>query len=411
MRKFLKALACNRLVLLALLAGLISGLANGLVCAQDIGGGSTADFKRPSNPTVNRRPKPDDGPGGGRLSGTEGPKPSRPNPQPREPGVAAPARDTNAATAATTPRAVSTPKAGSRGGLGGLGIPSPKLRPPPADQAQAANSPTPTGSEIFEDVEDAIEAGNTARDQKPPNYPEAERAYNLAAKLEPKDWRAFAGLGNIYLDQGRDEEAIAPYRRAVELKSKSPEIFEALGDVYFRLGRYEESIEASSESVRLDGTRPGPFWTLTWVNLTMGKSEEAGNNATTFVSRWKPFWSGDSPYYITFAGYLGYREAGRKSDAQSTLESPGASSECPDSKWHCRLLKYLRHEITAQQLLAEANTNDKMTEARAYIGLDLAFSGHRAEGLPHLRWVVQSGNRQFVEYHLAKAWIARLEKH
>ncbi|MCM3870839.1 MAG: tetratricopeptide repeat protein [Pyrinomonadaceae bacterium] len=409
MKNFLRALAGNRLVLQGLLAALMSGLATGLVCAQDIGGGSTADFKRPSNPKVNRQPKPDGQPAGGRLSGTEGAKSSSPNPQPRERTGAPPLRDTNAGTV-TAPRPAGTPKPAARGGLGGLGIPAPKHRPPPADQTQAAKTATAPTSEIVEDVEDALEAGNTARDQKPPNYAEAERAYNLAAKLEPNDWRAFVGLGNIYLDQGRDEEAIPPYRRAVELKSKSPEVFEALGDVYFRLERYEESIAASSESVRLDSTRPGPFWTLTWVNLTIGKSEEAGNNATTFVSRWKPSWSGDSPYYITYAGYLGYREAGRKGDAQSTIDSPGPSSECPDNKWHCRLLKYLRHEITDQQLISEANTNDKMTEARSYIGLDLAFSGRRAEGLPHLRWVLQSGNRQFVEYHLAKAWITRLEK-
>lgn len=407
MKRFLKASPGNRLVLVALLTGLISGLASALVCAQEIGGGSTADFKRPSNPPVHGRP--DDGPAGGSLTGTTGPKSGGRNPQPREPTVGTPPKATKAATTVTTARPADTPKP-IRGRLGGLVKPSPERQPTPADPPQPTITPTPAESE-FNDIDDAIEAGNTARDQKPPNYAEAERAYKLAAKLKPDDWRAFVGLGNIYLDQGRDEEAVAPYRKAIELKGNSPEVLEALGDVYFRLGRYEESISASSESVRLNAQRPGPFWTLTWVNLTIGKGEEAGNNATLFVSRWKPFWSGDSPYYITFAGYLGYRKAGRKNDAQSTLAAPGASNECSDYNWYCRLLKYLRHEITAQQLLAEANTNDKMTEARAYIGLDLAFSGRDAEALPHLRWVVQSGNRQFVEYHLAKAGISQLEKH
>jgi len=72
-------------------------------------------------------------------------------------------------------------------------------------------------------------------------------------------------------------------------------------------------------------------------------------------------------------------------------------------------LKYFRHEITAEQLLKEANDVGRKTEAQTYIGVDLALSGKREEALPYLRWVVTNGDRTFSEYGLASVWLKKLE--
>ncbi len=390
----------------------------GDVCAQETsGGGSTAGFKRPANPPAHRKPIPSEAAGGkveGSAAKAGSKAPSSAAAVGVEPGRSPSSRsEPRPATSSTasSARPSATPK--PRGRLGGIGATrSGGGAKTTATQTDIVAGPPPiigtTGT--IDDVEEAIELGNAARDQKPSDYTEAERAYQLATKLAPDDWRAFVGLGNIYVDQDRDKEAIEPYRKAVELRKKSPEVFETLGDIYFRLGSYEESIQASSESVRLDATRPGPFWTLTWVSLALGRTEDAGNFADAFVYRWKPAFAGDEPYYVAFAGYVGYREAGNKEKAKALLAAPGESKTCLDANWRCRLLKYFRHEIKAEELMAEANTKDKMTEARTYIGIDLALSGHRAEALPHFQWVIESGNRMFVEYHLAKAWIAKLQK-
>lgn len=76
------------------------------------------------------------------------------------------------------------------------------------------------GAATTEDVmEDALWLGNEARDSEPPRYAEAERAYRLAAKLAPKDPRPHIGLGNIFWDQKRLDEAAVAYRNAVQLSS------------------------------------------------------------------------------------------------------------------------------------------------------------------------------------------------
>jgi tetratricopeptide (TPR) repeat protein len=379
-----------------------------LFCAQQLnanaqvtGGGST-DFKRPANPPVHHQPRVE--PAGGRLPEDAGTKSQGHSSQANSPSGSQKGAKAAANDAKTPSRPSLLPKWGDlKSGGGAKPVPQPASSDPSSTNVASAS----TGSN--EDVEDAIEAGNNARDRKPPDYVDAERAYKLASKLAPNDERPFEGLGNIYLDQGRNEEAVLAYRKAIELKPKNPSAFENLGDAYYRLGRYQESIDASTQSVRLDPKPPGPYWTLTWANITIGEGETAGRMAQAFIYRWRPLFEGEAPYYITFAGYLGYREARRTEEARQVLAMPGKSSDCRDQNWVCRLLKYMRHEISAEQLLAEARDKGKMTEARTYIGIDLALSERRLEALPHLRWVEASGERTFTEYPLAKAWLKKLE--
>ena len=72
-----------------------------------------------------------------------------------------------------------------------------------------------------EAVEDALALGNSARDANPPRYADADKAYRLAARLNPDDARSYIGLGNIMYDQHRYVEAAKMYRRALSLLAAS----------------------------------------------------------------------------------------------------------------------------------------------------------------------------------------------
>jgi len=56
-----------------------------------------------------------------------------------------------------------------------------------------------------------IARANAARRAPKPRYGEAEQQYQLAAQVAPDDERAYAGLGNVYVDQGKFTEAVAAY--------------------------------------------------------------------------------------------------------------------------------------------------------------------------------------------------------
>jgi tetratricopeptide (TPR) repeat protein len=75
-----------------------------------------------------------------------------------------------------------------------------------------------TDNKNFTDaVEDALELANSARNSVPPRYRDAEIAYGLAAKLNPKDPRPIIGLGNLWYDQKQYAAAATMYKQALSM--------------------------------------------------------------------------------------------------------------------------------------------------------------------------------------------------
>src|SRR2546430_2287920 len=91
--------------------------------------------------------------------------------------------------------------------------------------------------DLADQVEDAIERGNSERDAK--NYSQAEEQYQKARTLDPKDSRAYYGLGNIYYDQERFSEAVAFYKDAIRLKPDDVASYSQLADAYNELEEHD----------------------------------------------------------------------------------------------------------------------------------------------------------------------------
>jgi tetratricopeptide (TPR) repeat protein len=104
-------------------------------------------------------------------------------------------------------------------------------------------------AQIGKEVDIALKQGNVACDATPPRYAEAEDAYLRAAKLNPKEARAYLGLGRVYAAQSRVPETVAAYRKAIELKPKFAEARFNLGLVLFVTGKREEAL-AEYEALR-----------------------------------------------------------------------------------------------------------------------------------------------------------------
>lgn len=90
-------------------------------------------------------------------------------------------------------------------------------------------NPKLTPEEIEAKFEDALEAGNVARDGR--NYAEAEKSYRAGIAVKPKDSRAHYGLGNVFADQQRWEEAEKAYRSAYVNDMQNADINTALSFV------------------------------------------------------------------------------------------------------------------------------------------------------------------------------------
>ena len=82
---------------------------------------------------------------------------------------------------------------------------------PPVGRTTGPARPRPAAA--AERVEDLLDKGNEARDAK--KFMDAENAYKEVLKLKARDARAAYGLGNVYSDQQRWDEAEAAYRNSV----------------------------------------------------------------------------------------------------------------------------------------------------------------------------------------------------
>jgi tetratricopeptide (TPR) repeat protein len=106
-------------------------------------------------------------------------------------------------------------------------------------------------------------------------YEEAIGSFERAIDLDPEDAHPHNGLGNVYYQQGRYEEAIAAYQRAIELDPEIAYPHNGLGNVYYQQGRYEEAIAAYQRAIELDPEVAYPHNNLGSVYADLGRYEEA----------------------------------------------------------------------------------------------------------------------------------------
>ncbi len=106
-------------------------------------------------------------------------------------------------------------------------------------------------------------------------YDDAIAAYQRASALDPKFAAPHNGLGNVYRDLGRHDDAIAAFQRAIELDPKFAYPHNGLGNVYHDLGRHDEAIAAFQRASELDPKEAAPHNGLGNVYDDLGRHDDA----------------------------------------------------------------------------------------------------------------------------------------
>jgi len=119
-----------------------------------------------------------------------------------------------------------------------------------------------------------IARANAARSAPKPRFDEAEQQYQLAAQIAPDDARAFAGLGNVYVDQGKFVQAVDAYQKALKVKSDYNGAYLPLAFSLARLDRYPEAIDVYKETLKRDPS-PEVYNNLSFAYNHSGQYQEA----------------------------------------------------------------------------------------------------------------------------------------
>ena len=115
--------------------------------------------------------------------------------------------------------------------------------------------------------------GNVYLDQGRIN--EAIEEFQTALKLNPNYVEIHGSLGNVYLDQGRINEAIKEFQTALKLNSKDVKAHNNLGIAYEKQGQIDEAIKEYKLALTLNPNYAEVYGNLGNVYLDQGRINEA----------------------------------------------------------------------------------------------------------------------------------------
>ncbi|HEX6730965.1 MAG TPA: tetratricopeptide repeat protein [Pyrinomonadaceae bacterium] len=251
-------------------------------------------------------------------------------------------------------------------------------------------------------------------------YDQAIASAKLALKQGPYDARTNRMLGDAYAGMHQYDKAIEYYKESIRVSPHRYQI-EALlrlGLTYNRLGRHEEAVTVFEKGIQFASTPrqfafeaeinpellPGLYFSTAEANLNLGRGQMAADAGRKYIEI--KGWSDPNAAYAAMLSYFGSRKAGRVAEAKKMVEEALSRDEAKN--WPGPILKYVNGDLKEKDLFTLATDNDKMTEARAYVGLSLELVGRRDDARTHLEWVIKNGNREFIEYTLSQAELRRL---
>lgn len=234
---------------------------------------------------------------------------------------------------------------------------------------------------------------------------DALAAYQEALRLNPGQAKYKYNSGLALMQLGRFAEAIAPLEEALRADPRHREARYLLSDAYGKLGRYEEAIDSWTKFLEIVPDGPEALTKRTWNYLYAGGHDrEAAANARQYLE--VHGWRTDHSTFMVILANLSYRGAGMEDEAQAILDE--GATKVNSNAWPYPIVRYLKSEISAEELLRLAIDNDKRTEAHGYMGLALRIKGERDEARSNFEWVKKYGNKRYYEYPLAIEELKRL---
>lgn len=219
------------------------------------------------------------------------------------------------------------------------------------------------------------------------------------------DADSLVGRGIFKYQKAQYSDAIKDFTAAI---AQDPNLLPAYyhrGLCEATLDQYKDALVDYDKVIQLDSNYEQGYYLRGWDKFFLGDFVGSEKDFRQHVTI-NDMGEGHSPYSVIMCT-LAYRKTNPSNPGDYMLKW---WQPYEYAKWPQPVLKFLRHEISAADLLSAADTNDRMTEAKAYIGVQDSIEGKTNEAIENLNWVQQNGNRSFSEYQLALSELARLAK-
>lgn len=233
---------------------------------------------------------------------------------------------------------------------------------------------------------------------------EAVEMLRPIAEGDPANFRAHQLLAGAYAQDELYEDALREYRMAADANGQVADPWMGISMTNAVLGRQAESDAAMARLQELEG-RPDWYYTRAYAVYRAGLYAAAAGDARTYIERAGR--GAESSPYMAFLGALCHLRLGQVPESERLLEE--VRPEIPEGSWPMNVMDFMQGRTAADKFLSLAKDVNERTEAHAYIGIKDAIAGRREQAVGHLRWVVENGSKNYVEYGMAKADLKRLE--
>ena len=240
---------------------------------------------------------------------------------------------------------------------------------------------------------------------------DAEAAYARAIAQPPTDLRTRIALDRVRRQLGLLGDEPAQYEQLAALAAQAAggKPLDASTQFYLSMAALAVGKEAESDAALEAAIRLNPDADMlrqrAYAAFALGNDAVTARDAKAYLQGQVRDW--ETASYVSFLGALACRRLKQDDEAARLLAQAGAVVAA--GTWTARVLEYMQGKITAPAFLESASNDGERTEVHTYVGFADALAGRRAEAIAHVRWVKDKGSRNFVEYPLAVAELARLE--
>lgn len=137
----------------------------------------------------------------------------------------------------------------------------------------------------------------------------------------------------------------------------------------------------------------------------MRRLDVATSDAATYVNL--RVWQTPFSAYAGLLGAVAHKQAGNPAEAGRLADE--ALVKLDAKKWRFPIFRYLDDQISEGEILKLAASRDETTDAHTYVALNLLASAESPKATAHLKWVLDKGAEDSVEYELVLAQLAHLE--
>jgi tetratricopeptide (TPR) repeat protein/V8-like Glu-specific endopeptidase len=239
-------------------------------------------------------------------------------------------------------------------------------------------------------------------------FDQAAQDYDRAIDLEPDLPISYIARGNFRSQLGQDAEAIADFDRAIELYPSAAEAYSGRAYVLLQQGNFKAALKGFDQALKFNekaayvlGGRASTYQILGDHDAAIRDYREAVENDPG-----EPF--------IQLLYFVEQARAGKSDEAKKNFASFAADTRFDD--WPRALAQYFSGDIDAAAIetLAEVGKTDFERKARAfdrdfYLGQAALIAGNNGEAQKRLNAVIATGDRQYIEYNIAAADVAKLK--